>query len=93
MTVVGKLAWFSWRRDSSNYPSECMTTFLSLLALNLSDRTSITALDTKIKIQMQLGEFEEALKLVNEWRMIEPEVRQIFDSLLRGSQWGSGVYG
>lgn len=47
-----------------------------LSALNLSDRESISALDTKIKIQMQLGEFSEALEILYEWRMlIDPEVR------------------
>ena len=44
-------------------------------ALNLSQRTSTTAFDTKIKIKIQLGELEEALELANEWRMLDPEVR------------------
>ncbi|KAJ7378405.1 helicase [Desmophyllum pertusum] len=45
-------------------------------ALNLSDRSSITAFDTKIKIHRRQGELkdlEEALELLDEWRKILPE--------------------
>ncbi|KAJ7378398.1 hypothetical protein OS493_023654 [Desmophyllum pertusum] len=45
-------------------------------ALNLSDRSSITAFDTKIKIHRRLGELKdlkEALELLDEWRKILPE--------------------
>lgn len=46
-------------------------------ALNLSQRTSTAAFDTKIKIKIQLGELEDALEITNEWRMIDPEVRPV----------------
>ena len=48
-------------------------------ALNLTQRTSEAAFDTKIKIKIQQGEFREALKLLNEWRMVDPEVRENLD--------------
>ena len=46
------------------------------VALNLSDRTSASAFDTKIKIQIQQGKFEDALELLTEWQMNEPDVRE-----------------
>ena len=49
-------------------------------ALNLTQRTSEAAFDTKIQIKIEQGEFAEALKLLNEWRrFIDPEVREKFD--------------
>lgn len=44
-------------------------------ALLLSQRTSTAAFETKIKIKIQLDELEEALELLKEWRIIDPEVR------------------
>lgn len=44
-------------------------------ALLLSQRTSTTAFETKIKIKFQLDELEKALELLKEWRIIDPEVR------------------
>lgn len=46
-------------------------------ALKLTNRTSAAAFDTKIKIKVAWGQFEEALELVDEWRMIEPDVRKL----------------
>jgi len=48
-------------------------------ALKLTQRTSTSAFDTKIKIKIQQEEFTEALKLLNEWRMVDPQVRDIID--------------
>lgn len=53
--------------------------FFSFAALNLTQRTSAAAFDIKIKIKIQEGEFAEALNLVDEWRFIDPEVREKFD--------------
>ena len=50
--------------------------FFPFAALNLTRRTSTPAFDIKIKIKIQQGEFAEALKLVTEWRLIDPEVRE-----------------
>ena len=44
-------------------------------ALLLSQRTSVAAFETKIKIKIQFDELEEALELLKEWRIIDPEVR------------------
>ena len=46
-------------------------------ALTLSERTSTVAFETKIKTKIQLGELEDALEIMNEWRMIDPEVRPV----------------
>ena len=43
-------------------------------ALLLSQRTSTAAFETKIKIKIQFDELEEALELLKEWRIIDPEV-------------------
>lgn len=48
-------------------------------ALNLTQRTSVASFDTKIKIKIQEGKVAEALNLVDEWRFIDPEVRENFD--------------
>ena len=66
-----------WRRPFYN-PIALVTVFLSFFlfaALKLTNRTSATAFYTKIKIKVAWGQFEEALKLLEEWRMIEPDVR------------------
>ena len=55
--------------------------FFPFAALNLTQRTSAAAFDTKIKIKIRQGEFAEALELVNEWQFIDPEVRENFDEL------------
>ena len=52
--------------------------FFPFAALNLTQRTSVAAFDTKIKIKIQEGEVAEALNLVDEWRFIDPEVRENF---------------
>lgn len=44
-------------------------------ALQLSERSSRFAFDTKIKIKVKKDELKEALELLDEWRMIDPEVR------------------
>ena len=44
-------------------------------ALHLSERSSRFAFDTKIKIKVKKDELKEALELLDEWRMIDPEVR------------------
>ena len=56
--------------------------YCTFAALKLTQRTSTAAFDTKIKIKIQLEEFTEALKLVNEWRMVDPEVRENLDKYL-----------
>ena len=47
----------------------------SFTALHLSERSSRFAFDTKIKIKVKKDELKEALELLDEWRMIDPEVR------------------
>ena len=46
-------------------------------ALDLSQRTSSVAFDILVKIEMHWGDLREAMELVKEWRMIDPEVREI----------------
>lgn len=53
--------------------------FFFFAALKLTQRTSTAAFDTKIKIKIQQEEFTEALKLLSEWRMVDPQVRDIMD--------------
>ena len=50
--------------------------YSSFAALKLTQRTSTAAFSTKTKAKIQLKEFAKALKLVNEWRMVDPEVRK-----------------
>ena len=47
----------------------------SFTALRLSERSSRFAFDTKIQIKVLNDELKEALRLLDEWRMIDPEVR------------------
>ena len=57
------------------------SSWIPFAALTLSERTSPLAFDTKIKVKIQFRELVEALELLNEWRMIDPEVssrRKIF---------------
>ena len=44
-------------------------------ALELTNRTSTVAFDIEIRMKIQFEEFDDALKLVNEWQTIDPEVR------------------
>ena len=53
--------------------------FFPFAALKLTQRTSTTAFDTKIKIKVLQEECAEALKLVKEWRLVDPEVRKNLD--------------
>lgn len=57
----------------------CFVFVFASAALNLTQRTSEAAFDTKIKIKIRQGEFMEALELLNEWRMVDPEVRENLD--------------
>ena len=47
----------------------------SFTALRLSERSSRVAFDTKIQIMVLSDELKEALELLDESRMIDPEVR------------------
>lgn len=53
-----------------------MSFYSSFAALELTQRTSTAAFSTITKAKIQQKEFAEALKLVNEWRMVDPEVRK-----------------
>nr|XP_020604488.1 stress response protein NST1-like isoform X2 [Orbicella faveolata] len=67
--------------DAHEYRAKCFSILGEFLqaeqdcnrALNLTQRTSAAAFDTKIKIKIRQGEFAEALELVNEWQFIDPE--------------------
>ncbi|XP_022780315.1 probable helicase with zinc finger domain isoform X1 [Stylophora pistillata] len=42
-------------------------------ALELTNRTSTVAFNIKVKIKIQFKEFEDALRLVNEWQTMDPK--------------------
>lgn len=56
---------------------QCLVSLCLVLALDLSQRTSLVAFDILVKIEMHWGHLREAMELVKEWRMIDPEVQEI----------------